>query len=337
MTLLEVRDLRTWFETPRGVVRAVDGVSLRLSSGQTFGIVGESGSGKSALVRSIAGLHLRTAPARLDGSVVFEGVELRGLPRRRLRHIWGARIGIVFQNPMTSLNPVVRIGRQLTEPMREHLGVGATAARTEALELLDAVGIADPKRRFNVYPHELSGGMRQRIAIAIALACKPALLIADEPTTALDVTVQAQILALLSNIQSERQMAMIFVSHDLGVISGLADDIAVMYAGRIVEQGSTPAVIRSARMPYTHALMRSVPHISHPSRTRLPAIPGRPPSLVGEFVGCPFAPRCQWSKRRCTQERPELDGSTAHRYACWFPVDLPATRREDGGRDGERE
>jgi oligopeptide/dipeptide ABC transporter ATP-binding protein len=228
---------------------------------------------------------------------------------------------------MTSLNPVVRIGRQLTEPMREHLGMGRVAARAEAMELLEAVGIADPEHRFQAYPHQLSGGMRQRVAIAIALACKPALLIADEPTTALDVTVQAQILALLSSIQSERQMAMIFVSHDLGVISGLADEVAVMYAGRVVEQGSTGAVIHSARMPYTQALMRSIPHLDHPSGTRLPAIPGRPPSLLGEFVGCPFAPRCEWSRHRCTEARPDLGGSDAHRYACWYPLDETTAAR----------
>lgn len=340
MSLLEASDVRTWFSTPRGMVRAVDGVSLSLDAGQTLGIVGESGSGKSALVRSIAGLHLESIPARFDGSVIFDGVDLRSLTRRRLRRYWGARIGIVFQNPMTSLNPVVRIGRQLTEPMREHLGLGRTEAKDEALVLLQSVGISDPERRLTEYPQMLSGGMRQRIAIAIALSCKPSLLIADEPTTALDVTVQAQILALLARLQAERHMALIFVSHNLAVVSGLADSVAVMYAGRVVERGPVVDVITDPRMPYTDALLRSAPDIDQPSRTRLSAIPGRPPTLVGEPpAGCPFAPRCPRAQPKCGVDRPPLAGSQPMRsWACWFPVErsewgMTATLRRPRGFD----
>ena len=236
VTLLRTENLTTYFRTRRGIVRAVDDVSFDVEAGTTLAIVGESGSGKSVLTRSLLGLHTTTNIDRADGRVFLDGVDLRTLPRRELRRIWGQRIGLVSQNPMVALNPVVRVGRQITEVLRKNLGLSVTAARARAVELLEAVGIPDPQRRMREYPHQLCGGLRQRVTIAIAISCEPDLLIADEPTTALDVTVQAQILALLRSLQQDRGMAMIFVSHDLGVVAGLADEIAVMYAGRIVER-----------------------------------------------------------------------------------------------------
>jgi peptide/nickel transport system ATP-binding protein len=324
MTLLDVTDVNTWFGSKQGPVRAVDGVSLQLERGRTLGLVGESGSGKSAFVRSIMRLHHPASVARYDGRILFDGTDLATLGARDLRAYWGPRIGIVFQNPMTSLNPVVRIGRQLTETLRAHLGLDRRAARERAIELLTWVGIADPERRLRAYPHEFSGGMRQRVAIAIALACEPELLIADEPTTALDVTVQTQILALLNRIQRERGMSMIVVTHDLGVVAGIADEVAVMYAGRIVEHGATADVVERPRMPYTGALLASIPRIDAPSQSRLPTIPGRMPSLVASegARGCPFAPRCAHATDRCMVEQPPLaqDDHGDQSFACWHPL-----------------
>jgi peptide/nickel transport system ATP-binding protein len=320
---LEVADLHTVFRTEGGIVRAVNGVSLTLERGKTLGIVGESGSGKSVLSRSIMGLLPSTAVR--NGSVRFQGRELVGLKQKELRHIWGTEMAMVFQDPMTALNPVMRVGNQITEPLKVHLDMNRHTATETALALLGSVGIPEPERRLRQYPHELSGGMRQRVMIAIALACGPKLLLADEPTTALDVTVQAQILDLLESQQRERFMAMVLVTHDLGVVAGRADEIAVMYAGKIVEQAPTEALFSSMRHPYTEALLRSIPRLDDPSHTRLDAIAGRPPDLRQEIVGCPYAPRCAYAQDRCWAEDPPTTVEADHSYRCWYPVDVKAS------------
>jgi peptide/nickel transport system ATP-binding protein len=322
--LLEVRDLSTRFWTARGWVRAVDSVSLVLERGRTLGIVGESGSGKSVLSRSIMGLAARQC-AVLRGSVRLEGRELVGASNRELRSLWGTEMAMVFQDPMTSLNPVVRIGRQITESLQVHLDMDRGPARERAVELLRSVGIPSPERRLRQYPHELSGGMRQRVVIAIALACGPKLLLADEPTTALDVTVQAQILQLLADQQAERHMTMVLVTHDLGVVATRTDDIAVMYAGQIVEKAPTRTLFKAMKMPYTEALMQSIPKLDEPSHTRLRVIAGRPPDLVDVPSGCRFAPRCPYVQDKCRAEEPPLLAADTpdHFYKCWFPVSGP--------------
>jgi len=318
--LLEVRDLRTAFCTPRGAVRAVDGVTLSLERGRTLGIVGESGSGKTMLARSIMGL-LPSTGVECSGSVRFAGTELRSLPPAALRQVWGTQIAMVFQDPMTALNPVVRVGRQLTEALRLRLGLDRRAAYDTAVSLLASVGIPAPELRMRAYPHELSGGMRQRVMIAIALACGPRLLLADEPTTGLDVTVQAQILDLLDQQRQERSMAMILVTHDLGVVAAHTDAIAVMYAGRIVERAPTAELFAHTRMPYTEALLRSIPRMSDPPGVRLRTIPGRPPDLLSPPPGCRFAPRCPYAQDRCHREEPPLrTAGPDHEFRCWYPV-----------------
>jgi peptide/nickel transport system ATP-binding protein len=318
--LLEVTDLRTGFRTPAGLVRAVDGVSLTLDRGRTLGIVGESGSGKSVLSRSIMGLLPKRNVVR-EGSIVYDGHDLGTMSDRARRDLWGAEMAMVFQDPMTALNPVLKIGRQITEGLRFHLDLDRRTARKNAIALLRSVGIPEPERRLTQYPHELSGGMRQRIMIAVALACGPKLLFADEPTTALDVTVQAQILNLLATQQRERNMAMILVTHDLGVVAGRADDIAVMYAGQIVEMAPAATLFANVRMPYTEALLRSIPRLDEPRQSTLQSIPGRPPQLVDPPRGCRFAPRCPYAQARCHAEAPPLvEGTPGHAYRCWYPV-----------------
>jgi oligopeptide/dipeptide ABC transporter ATP-binding protein len=287
--LLEVRDLRTAFSTPRGLVRAVDGVSFSLQRGQTLGVVGESGSGKSVLSRSIMGLL--ASNAQRSGQVLFEGRDISDLSPAAYRELWGAEMAMVFQDPMTALNPVMKVGRQITESLRFHLGMDKSEARETAVALLRAVKIPEPDQRFDAYPHEMSGGMRQRVVIAVALACGPKLLLADEPTTALDVTVQAQILDLLAEQQRDRYMAVILVTHDLGVVAGRADHIAVMYAGRVVETAPTAVLFRDMQMPYTEALLSAIPKLEQRSHTRLTAIGGRPPDLVSPPTGCAFSPQ----------------------------------------------
>jgi oligopeptide/dipeptide ABC transporter ATP-binding protein len=327
--LLEVEDLQTGFKTPRGLVRAVDGVSLTLDRGRTLGIVGESGSGKTVLSRSIMGLLPKRNVVR-EGQVRYEGINLLTASPEQVRDLWGAEMAMIFQDPMTSLNPVLRIGKQITEGMRFHLDMDRKTAGATSLALLREVGISEPERRLRQYPHELSGGMRQRVMIAVAIACGPKLLFADEPTTALDVTVQAQILNLLQREQRERDMAMVLVTHDLGVVAGRADDIAVMYAGQIVEMAPTATLFAHVRMPYTEALLRSIPVLEAPSHTRLQAIPGRPPDLVNPSPGCRFAPRCVYARDRCWAEAPPLvEGEPGHFYRCWYPVGLttPVTVR----------
>jgi peptide/nickel transport system ATP-binding protein len=322
--LLEVTDVTTHFQTDRGLVRSVDGVSFTLERGKTIGIVGESGSGKTVLSRSVMGLLPRRGLVR-SGSVRFEGKEMIGIPDKQMRAFWGAQMSMIFQDPMTSLNPVMKIGKQITESIREHLDVTRDYAVDLAESLLTSVRIPEPKRRLEEYPHQLSGGMRQRVCIAVALACGPKLLFADEPTTALDVTVQAQVLDLMAQQQRERFMSIVLVTHDLGVVAGRADEIAVMYAGRIVEKAPTAVLFRDMKMPYTEALLSSIPKLGDPSHTRLATIPGRPPDLVNPPAGCKFAPRCAYVQPKCIDEEPPLrDAKDAgHQFRCWFPVGTP--------------
>jgi peptide/nickel transport system ATP-binding protein len=319
---LAVTDLRVWFDTPRGMVRAVDGVTLDVAPGRTLGIVGESGSGKSVLSRAVMNILAPSAVVRSGSRIEFEGRDTATLGREE------ARMAMVFQDPMTSLTPVLTIGAQLTETLRRHLPMSRSEALDRAEELLEWVGIPEPRKRLKQYPHNLSGGMRQRVVIALALACSPRLLIADEPTTALDVTVQHQILTLLERLQREQGMAMVLITHDLGVVAGRSDEIAVMYAGRVVEQAPTKVLFQEMRHPYTRALVGSIPRISDPSHTRLRAIPGRPPTVIDPPPGCAFAARCPHAQPRCLAETPVLttDGTTGdrHRHACFFPVGTPA-------------
>ncbi len=340
--LLEVEDLRTWFDTPRGTIRAVDGVSLTLAEGRTLGIVGESGSGKTVLARSLMNLLPSRALIPAGGQVRFRGRDIRGLGVRPMRRLWGQEMAMVFQDPMTSLNPVVKVGRQITESLRYHLKLNRRDARAKAVELLRSVGLPAPERRIDEYPHQMSGGMRQRVTVAIALACSPRLLIADEPTTALDVTVQRQILDLLEAQQQERHMAMILVTHDLGVVANRTDEIAVMYAGQVVEQAPTTTLFGRMRHPYTEALLGSIPRVENPSHTTLAAIPGRPPDLADLPPGCRFAPRCRYAQDRCLVEDPPLvadgGGGDSHLHRCFFPVGTPEgdaalARNEAAGRN----
>lgn len=325
--LLDVRDIKTHFHTSRGILRAVDGVSLTLQRGRTLGVVGESGSGKSVLSRSIMRL-LPHSNIVSSGQVIFEGNDITDIPEKELRKLWGNDISMIFQDPMTALNPVMTIGRQITETLRLHLGMSKQDAHDTAVALLEAVRIPEPEKRFNGYPHELSGGMRQRIVIAVALACGPKLLMADEPTTALDVTVQAQILDLLAEQQRDRYMAMILVTHDLGVVAGRADEIMVMYAGRVVERAPTRELFTNLKMPYTEALLSAIPRLDQPSHTRLAAISGRPPDLVSPPKGCAFSPRCPYARPRCFEETPVLTPTTEssdHEFACFYPIGSPET------------
>ncbi len=319
--LLAVEDLHTSFRTSRGTVRAVDGVSFTVNRGQTLGIVGESGSGKTVLARSIMGL-LPPRDVITSGTVRFAGHQLTSMEPAQLRQVWGAELSMIFQDPMTALNPVKRIGKQITESLRLHAGMDKAEAVATAIELLRSVGIPSPEERIRWYPFQLSGGQRQRVMIAIALACAPRLVLADEPTTGLDVTVQAQILDLLADLQRERHMAVILVTHDLGVVASRANEIIVMYAGRIVERAPTHTLFHDTRMPYTQALMDSIPRLADPSGTRLHAIAGRPPDLVHPPSGCRFAPRCPYVQEKCRQNEPPLRTASSpdHLFACWFPL-----------------
>ena len=327
--LLQVTDLRTHFRTDRGLVRSVDGVSFTLERGKALGIVGESGSGKTVLSRSIMGL-LPGRNTERSGSVIFEGQELVGMSLKDRRKIWGREMSMIFQDPMTSLNPVMRVGKQISEGLKIHLGMDKENARETALRLLHDVKIPEPEKRLDQYAFELSGGMRQRVMIAIALACGPTVLFADEPTTALDVTVQAQILELIGEQRRDRNMSVILVTHDLGVVAGHTDEIAVMYGGKLVEKAPTRTLFANMKMPYTEALLRSIPNIEDPSHTRLNVIPGRPPDLVNPPKGCRFSPRCEYVQPKCiTEEPPLLTAEHAeHVYACWYPVGSPVYREK---------
>ncbi len=322
--LLVVENLSTAFTTPRGKVQAVNDVSFTLERGKTLGVVGESGSGKTVLSRSIMRLN-SGSNAETTGNVRFDGRDVMAIGRKELPDMWGIDMAMIFQDPMTSLNPVIKVGRQVTEHLRRHLGVSKAEARTTGIELLRSVRIPEAETRFNQYPHELSGGMRQRASIAIALACGPKMLFADEPTTALDVTVQHQILNLLSQQQRERFMAMILVTHDLGVVAGRADEIIVMYAGRVVEKAPTAELFANTKNPYTEALLRSIPRTDLSNHTRLAAITGRPPDLINPPSGCPFSPRCAYVQDKCKSELPPLQkaDTPGHEYRCWLPVGSP--------------
>ncbi len=327
--LLELTDLKTHFKTERGLVRAVDGVTLSLKRGEALGVVGESGSGKTVLSRSIMGLLPSTAVNH--GSVKFAGQEILGLGSKQMRHLWGAEMSMVFQNPLNSLNPLMKIGKQITESLKLHLNMDKTSAKATAVQLLRDVRIPEPEQRLNQYPHELSGGMRQRVMIAIALACGPTVLFADEPTTALDVTVQAQILDLINEQRRDRNMSVILVTHDLGVVAGHTDQIAVMYGGKLVEHAPTKTLFANMKMPYTKSLLRSIPKLNDPSHTRLATIPGRPPDLVNPPQGCNFAPRCLYAQPKCLVEEPPLTQADdpSHVYACWYPVGTPEFEKRD--------
>jgi oligopeptide/dipeptide ABC transporter ATP-binding protein len=308
--LLEVRDLRTHFFTREGVVRAVDGVSFAVDRGQTLGIVGESGCGKSVTALSIMGL-VPKPPARIvGGEVLFEGRDLTLLGERELSDVRGSEIAMVFQDPMTSLNPTLTIGTQLVETIRRHTDVSRQEARRRAVDLLEEVQLPNAGQRLKDYPHRLSGGMRQRVMIAMALSCNPALLIADEPTTALDVTVQAQVLDLLDELRRSHDMAMIFITHDMGVIAEVADEVAVMYAGQIVEHAAVGSLFERPEHPYTEALLGALPQLEDGAarHERLTAIPGRPPALIDPPDGCRFAPRCPFAAESdgCAEHTPEL-------------------------------
>ena len=316
MPLLEVTDLRTSFHTRSGVYRAVDGVSFSLEKGETLGIVGESGSGKSVTCYSLLGL-VPTPPGRIEGGrAMFDGIDLLHCPPAQLRAIRGKRIAMIFQDPMTSLNPYLRISEQLIEPLLIHENISKTDALARGLAMLEAVGIQNAAQRLHSYPHEFSGGMRQRVMIAMALITRPEILIADEPTTALDVTVQAQILELLKKLQRELGMAVIFVTHDLAVVSGLCDRVQVMYAGRIVESAPTRTLFQAPRHPYTKALQRSIPSLQ-PKGRELYTIPGMPPDLSKPATGCAFAPRCEQAVESCRATDPRLVPVDAnHATAC---------------------
>ncbi|MGO1543639.1 MAG: ABC transporter ATP-binding protein [Gulosibacter sp.] len=319
--LLEVTDLHTYIDSPRGVVRAVDGVSLALDYGKAVGVVGESGSGKSVMARAVMGLTPSTAAC--TGSVLFKGREMLDLSKKELREIWGKQIAMVFQDPGRSLNPVVKVERQLTEGMRRHLGISKSEASSRALDLLNEVGVPDPERRLKAFPHELSGGMRQRVMIAVALACEPELLIADEPTTALDVTIQRQVLDLLRRIQIERNMSLMLISHDLHVVAGQTDEVAVMYAGRLAEWGESQDVFDQPRHQYTSALLGATPSIEHQRHTPYQVIPGALPSPTNPAEGCRFAARCAFASDKCRKDQPPMltvDRGPAHTAACFHPV-----------------
>jgi oligopeptide/dipeptide ABC transporter ATP-binding protein len=328
MSLLSVDALRVEFWTQRGTVYAVNGVSFDIAAGETLGIVGESGCGKSVTSLAILGL-LPRAGRVASGSAVFDGRELIGLSDRELRRIRGSEIAMIFQDPMTSLNPVLTVGRQIRETLETHFGLSRKEAQARAVDLLEQVGIPEARRRASDYPHQFSGGMRQRAMIAMALACEPKLLIADEPTTALDVTIQAQILDLLRTLVAERNTALIMITHDLGVVAGLCERVHVMYGGMVMETGSAEDVFRSPRHPYTLGLLQSVPRLDTPRGRKLHPIEGAPRDMLRPPAACPFAPRCTYEVEQSRREVPPLfEVAPGHRVACFNPVPADAWSRE---------
>ena len=320
MSLLEVKDLRVSFPTSDGLVKAVRGVSFSVDPGRTFGIVGESGSGKTVLTQTLLGL---TPGAQISGQAIFDGTDLIGLSNEEMREIRGAQIAVIFQDPLTSLHPLYRVGWQIAEMIRAHdKSVTRAQAQERAVELLGRVGIPRPRQRVRDYPHQFSGGMRQRAMIAMALSLEPKLIIADEPTTALDATVQAQILDLLLRLQQDSGTALILITHDLGVVAGIADDVMVMYAGRAAEVASKPDIFYRPHHPYTKGLLESIPN-SSAARERLRPITGQPPSLINVPSGCAFHPRCAYVMDRCLSDEPRLTAMPEdpyHRSACWLPA-----------------
>ncbi len=324
--ILKVNDLKVQFQTRDGLVHAVNGVSINLDEGETLGIVGESGCGKSVTMMSL--LRIVPSPPGIlaGGTAMFEGVDLLKIPDEQLRAIRGSKISMVFQDPMTSFNPVKTIGDQVSEPLRIHRGFNRAQAMEYAIEIMDMVGIPGAKERLNDYPHQFSGGMRQRVMIAMGLICSPKILIADEPTTALDVTIQAQIVELVKRLQKELGMAIIWITHDLGIIAALADRVMVMYAGLVIEEVPVDDLYENPQHPYTMGLLGSLPRMDESGHRRLTSIDGIPPVLMAPPSACPFAPRCTFAIERCLQQNPHLQPvSPKHNVACW--VD-PATRRE---------
>ena len=317
--ILSVRDLRTYFSTDDGIVKAVDGISFELHKGETLGIVGESGSGKSVTNLSVLRLIPMPPGKIVSGDILLDGTSVLGMSPRELRALRGGRVSMIFQDPMTSLNPFLRISTQLVETIRLHQGLGEREALAKAVEMLHMVGIPNPEKRIRAYPHQFSGGMRQRVMIAMALSCNPEILIADEPTTALDVTIQAQILELMRELTVRLGTAVILITHDLGVVSGMCDRIVVMYAGRVVETAPTEALFAAPKHPYTQGLINSVPRLDRSSKERLFSIPGTPPSLIDIPECCPFHPRCASAMDVCRQTYPpqtELGGG--HQVSCWL-------------------
>jgi oligopeptide/dipeptide ABC transporter ATP-binding protein len=328
--LLEVNDLKVRFATEDGIVQAVDGISFQLERGKVLGIVGESGSGKSVTAMTLMGLT-RGVNAQFEGEVLYQGTDLLKVSDRELQDYRGNELGMIFQDPMTSLNPVYRIGEQIAEAIRAHEKVGKRGARARAIELLRQVGIPNPETRVYDFPHQFSGGMRQRAMIAMALSCNPSILIADEPTTALDVTIQAQIVELVSRLKDDFGSAVIFITHDLGVIAEIADEIIVMYAGRVVERGSKRDVFYDPQMPYTWGLLGSIPRLDRPRVDRLHTIEGSPPSLINLPEGCKFRPRCPHAFDKCMQE-PGLENrveTPGHFDRCWLDVEFKREHRDE--------
>jgi oligopeptide/dipeptide ABC transporter ATP-binding protein len=328
--LLQVEDLRVQFATEDGIVRAVDGVSFELEPGKVLGIVGESGSGKSVTAMTLMGLT-RGVNARFEGRVVYEGTDLLRISDTEMQRYRGNELGMIFQDPMTSLNPVYKIGDQIVEAIQAHERANRPMARKRAIELLRQVGIPNPESRVDSYPHEFSGGMRQRAMIAMALSCNPSVLIADEPTTALDVTIQAQIIELIGRLKDEFQSAVILITHDLGVVADIADEIIVMYAGRIVERGTTRQVFYDPQMPYTWGLLGSIPRLDRPRPERLHTIEGAPPSLIHLPEGCKFRPRCPHAFDKCGEE-PGLENRVeepGHDDRCWLEVEYKRAHRDE--------
>lgn len=325
--ILDVQGLETVFKTPEGLVHAVNGVSFELKEGETLGVVGESGCGKSVTMLSVLGL-IPTPPGRIvAGKARFNGRDLLKMSGEEIRQVRGAQISMVFQDPMTSLNPVLTIGRQLQEPLMMHIGMTRKQAQERAAELLEMVGIPNAKDRLSDYPHQYSGGMRQRVMIAMALSCSPQILIADEPTTALDVTIQAQIVDLVKRLRDELGMAIIWITHDLGVVAGLAQRVIVMYGGYIIEEAAVGELYTDPQHPYTIGLLGSLPRVDERKQSKLYSIEGLPPVLYQKPQSCPFAPRCKWVMERCWNENPPLETiSPDHRVACWVDTKTGRSR-----------
>lgn len=320
-TLLQVRGLKTQFFTQDGVVNAVNGISYDLNEGETLGIVGESGCGKSVSVLSVMRL-IPTPPGKIvGGEVMFQGRDLLKIDEEEIRQIRGNKIAMVFQDPMTSLNPVLTINQQVSESLELHMGMDKEQARRRSIELLEMVNIPEAEDRINDYPHQFSGGMRQRVMIAMGLSCNPQLLIADEPTTALDVTIQAQIIDIVKRLKTELGMAIVWITHDLGIIAGLAERVVVMYAGYLIEEAGVKDLYGDPRHPYTLGLLRSIPRLDQTAKEKLIPIEGMPPDLIDMPPGCPFAPRCVYAIERCLKENPHLETvAPRHKVACWVDV-----------------
>jgi oligopeptide transport system ATP-binding protein len=329
--LLEVKNLKTQFFTQDGIVHAVNGISYSVDAGETVAIVGESGSGKSVGVMSLIRLIPQPPGKIVDGQVLFDGQDLIKLSEDQLREIRGNRIAMIFQDPMTSLNPVLTVGRQITESLELHLNMSKEQSRKRAIELLQLVGIPGAAARIDDYPHQFSGGMRQRVMIAMGLSCDPQLLIADEPTTALDVTIQAQIVDLVNRLKKELGMAIIWITHDLGVVAGMAERVIVMYSGFIVEEAPVGEIYAHPRHPYTLGLLRSIPRLDLGRQKRLVPIDGLPPDLLEPPTHCPFAPRCQFAMEKCWQQNPQLETvGPNHRSACWVDISDVSIRASEG-------